>query len=104
MSLTFLFGCEKDKEEEVTDCSKVSATYNSHVKGIISSNCTSSGCHNSGSANGDFTTYEGLKKVADKGTLKDRVINNKTMPPTSPLPKADIEKIECWISSGVQNN
>ncbi|MDO9184439.1 MAG: hypothetical protein Q7W13_00390 [Bacteroidia bacterium] len=96
--------CKKKEKEEVIDCSGVSPSYNSDIKPIINANCLSSGCHNGGSSNGDYTSYSGLKAVASSGTLESRVVTNKTMPATSPLSLEDRKKIKCWINSGAPNN
>lgn len=102
--LVLFAGCKKETKEDVIDCTGVSPSYNSEIKPIINANCISSGCHNAGSSNGDYTTYAGLKAVASTGTLESRVIINKTMPPTGPLSLEDRKKIKCWISSGASNN
>ncbi|MDP1747635.1 MAG: hypothetical protein Q8L90_18825 [Bacteroidota bacterium] len=96
--------CKKETKDEVIDCTGVSPSYNSEIKPIINANCISSGCHNAGSSNGDYTTYAGLKAVASTGTLESRVIINKTMPPSGPLSLEHRKKIKCWISSGASNN
>lgn len=103
-TVVFISSCKKEKKEEVLDCTGVSPSYNSEIKPIINANCISSGCHNAGSSNGDFTTYAGLKAVASTSTLESRVIINKTMPPTGSLSLEDRKKIKCWISSGASNN
>lgn len=102
--LVVLPACKKEKKEDVIDCTGVSPSYNSEIKPIISANCLSSGCHNAGSSNGDYTTYNGLKAVAASGVLESRVIINKTMPPSGPLSLDNRKKIKCWISSGALNN
>jgi hypothetical protein len=101
--IILIAACKKDKEEKI-DCTGVSPSYNSEVKSIINANCLSSGCHEAGSSNGDYTTYDGLKAVATSGTLESRTVTNKTMPPSSPLSLEDRKKIKCWISAGALNN
>ena len=102
--LLFIIACKKEKKEEAIDCSGVSPSYVSEVKPIVNANCLSSGCHNAGSANGDYTTYNGLKAVASSGALESRAVTNKTMPPSGALSLADRKKIKCWVSSGALNN
>jgi hypothetical protein len=106
-SLCLLFpACKKNKQEDPNDpdCSKVNATYSAGIRPIISANCLSSGCHNSGSANGDFTGYAGLKAKVNNGSLDSRVIRQKNMPPTGALSNSDLVKIKCWINSGAGDN
>ena len=99
-----LISCKKQNTIDNANCSKVSSEYSANIRSIIDANCLSSGCHNVSSVNGDFTNYAGLKAVADKGKLQDRVINQKNMPPSGSLPLEDLKKIKCWISSGAPNN
>ena len=101
--ITFFLACKKE-ETEVIDCTNSNPSYANDVKSIINANCLSSGCHNSGSNNGDYTTYNGLKAAASSGALQNRVIDNKTMPPSQPLSLEDRKKIQCWIKAGAQNN
>jgi hypothetical protein len=61
-------------------------------------------CHEAGSLNGDFSSYEGISGVAKNGTLEKRVFINKDMPPLEPLPEEDLRKIRCWLDNGAQNN
>lgn len=114
-SLFFIFvgviavigSCKKKKETkevENIDCSTINAAYSANVKFIVNGNCLSSGCHNSGSANGDFTTYAGLKAKADNGSLNNRVLEQKTMPPSGALSTDNLKIIKCWISSSSPNN
>jgi len=97
-------GCKKEKDAEMIDCSTSSPSYISDITPIIKANCLSSGCHNASSANGDYTTYNGLQRTALSGALDNRVVTNKNMPPTTSLSFEDRKKIKCWINSGAPNN
>ncbi len=99
----FYSGCKKDDYKDL-DCGKVNATYNSTIKSIINSNCAFSGCHGAGSANNDYTNYNGLKSIADNGKLEDRVLVKKNMPSSGALSLDDRKKIKCWLESGSPNN
>jgi hypothetical protein len=104
--LTGLFACEKgEKQTETpveTDCTKV--TYSGDIKAIINKSCSLSGCHNTGSGNGDFTTHAGLKAKSDNGTLRNRVLVKKDMPPSGALSSEELAKIDCWIKNGSPDN
>ncbi len=105
--LGLVFSCKKkDKKDGLNnlDCSAISSGYASNIKPIIDGNCLSSGCHNAGSANGDFTTYAGLKAKVDNGSVDNRVIQQKTMPLSGSLAMDDLKKIKCWLNSGAPNN
>lgn len=86
------------------DCSSISSSYSTAIKPLIDANCTTAGCHNAGSTRGDFTVYSGLKAVADAGTLEEKVINEKSMPPSGALSVDDRKKIKCWLEAGAPNN
>lgn len=95
--------CKKDDYKNL-DCGSIPATYQTDIRPIVESNCLSSGCHNSGSANGDFTTYAGLKGKANNGSLNKRVLEKKDMPSGGSLSLEDRKKIKCWLSNGASNN
>src|SRR6185503_20919981 len=92
LGLVLAVSCKRSNLNNI-DCSKISSGYSENIKPIIEGNCLSSGCHNAGSVNGDFTTYEGLKAKADNGTIDSKVIKNKTMPPSKSLPIDNLKKI-----------
>lgn len=101
----FLFsGCKKKDDLNNLNCSKINSKYASHVKPIIDANCLSSGCHNSGSVHGDFTTYTGVKTKVDNGSFDSRVIQGKNMPLSGSLSLDELKKIKCWLNSGASNN
>ncbi|MDP2386003.1 MAG: hypothetical protein Q8M29_06510 [Bacteroidota bacterium] len=106
LSLVFFGACKKSRKNDLDhiDCSKINSVYSSNVKPIIDKNCLSSGCHNSGSTNGDFTTYAGVKAKVDNGSFDNRVIQQKNMPLSNELSMDDLKKIKCWLNSGAANN
>ena len=105
-TMVLLLSCKKNKKEDLNnlDCSNISSGYSSNIKPIIDGNCLSSGCHNAGSANGDLTTYAGLKAKVDNGSIDNRVIQQRTMPISGSLAMDDLKKIKCWLNSGAPNN
>jgi hypothetical protein len=96
-------GCKKDEYKNL-DCSTIASAYNANIKSIINATCISSGCHNSGSNNGDFTSYAGVKVKVDNGSLDRRVLTDKNMPPSGALSLDNRKKIKCWIENGAPNN
>lgn len=106
VSLTLVVvACKKDSQEEPTptfDCSTV--TYSGTISGLVSSRCNTAGCHNAGSPNGDYTTYAGIKAKFDNGSLKQRVLVEKTMPQGSSLTDEQHKQFECWVNAGAPNN
>ena len=86
-------------------CDGSNPTYTATIKSIIDSNCNSSGCHNSGSGNGVFTTYTGLKPYLDNGSFKRSVLEDQTMPEGSAkLSKDELNKMQCWSENGFPEN
>lgn len=99
-----IINCCKKNEYKNIDCSKINASYANDIKPIIDANCVSSGCHDPASANGNYTTYEGVVARVNNGTLEKRVLINKDMPKSSPLSIEDRKKIKCWINNGAPKN
>jgi hypothetical protein len=100
-----LQNCKKKDDLKNVDCSTVAATYNSDIKLLMTSQCTSGGgCHGTGSSRGDYTSYAGLKAAADNGSLESKTITNKSMPPSGALSLDDRKKIKCWLNNGSPNN
>ena len=78
-------------------CDGSNLTYDNGIKSIIDANCMGSGCHSSGSSNGDFTTYQGMVQVLNNGKFRDQVLEKQRMPKGSKkLSQDDINKIQCW--------
>lgn len=112
MALLFS-SCTFDKEElpeppppppPMSFCDSLNVTYSVTVAPIINANCAISGCHASGSSFGDYTNYAGVKAKVDNGTFKERVIVQKNMPPSGPLPQTELDKLQCWLDKGAPNN
>lgn len=97
--LLMTFSCRKVK------CNGSDPSYTADIKRIIDSNCLSSGCHNSGSSNGVFTTYPGLKPYLDNGSFQNEVLDKRSMPQGSAkLSKEELQKIKCWAENGYREN
>ena len=87
------------------DCDSTVFTYADRVEPLITQNCaTSVSCHGSGSGNGDYTSYGGLKAKVDIGAFELRVLRNLNMPPAAPLPECDRIILQKWLDDGALNN
>ena len=99
-----LNGCNYDNEEELYpdsfNCSVGDVSYDLVIKPIVDANCAISGCHVAGTGRKDLSNYQGMKDIVDDGRLNERVIVNQDMPPSGPLSKCNIAKIEAWILQG----
>ncbi|MBL7719950.1 MAG: hypothetical protein JNL72_14020 [Flavipsychrobacter sp.] len=102
----FALSCKKDTTEppatSTFDCNTV--TYSGTIASLATSRCNASGCHNSGSGNGDFTAYAGLKAKFDNGSLRQRVLVEESMPQGGSLTDEQYKQFECWINAGAPNN
>ncbi len=99
--------CYYDNEEDLyplQTCNTDSVTYQQHIKPIIDANCALSGCHVPGTGRVDYTTFQGVKIVADDGRLRQRAVVETTMPPSGPLSSCEQQQIEAWLNSGALNN
>jgi hypothetical protein len=83
-------------------------SYSQTIAPLVSTECSSvAGCHESGSQDGDFTKYEGLKEKATTGSLFNRVVTLKDMPQKgSGFQLTDKERsyFAAWIAQGFPNN
>lgn len=107
MVLIALSACYYDSEEELypnQTCDTSDITFQAVIKPIVDANCALSGCHVPGTGRVDYTTYQGIKIVADDGRLRQRVVIERTMPPSGPLSACDRSKIEIWLDQGALNN
>lgn len=103
--------CSKDSGKlplplpaETVNCDTI--TYTKHIKGLVETNCTVSGCHDGSNSNPMFDSYELVKDKAESGRIKARAIDQlpSPMPPIgnsnpilSPEEKA---LINCWLNNG----
>ena len=96
--------CYYDNEEELypyaPSCDTTNVDFSTIIQPIFVTNCARSGCHVPGTGRKDLTTYSGIKDIVDDGQLEERVILLGNMPPTGPLNRCDITKIETWIKNG----
>ncbi len=108
--LLFTAGCYYDKEEllypgsnQAVNCSTVSAKFSADVLPLVTSKCAISNCHNSSAAGGMvFQNYSQISAAKDR--INQRVVVEKSMPPTGALAASEIAILQCWIESGAPNN
>lgn len=126
LSLIALSACEKDEEPEPEPilpdpCEDVSAAFAEDIEPIFANSCAGSGCHNSFSGEGGkiFVGYDNIvasiEDDQEQFLLSINFEGGSTgwMPRSLPdenataenqLSASKIEKIECWIESGMPNN
>ncbi len=79
-----------------------SITYKKHIKPVIDTRCTTKGCHESGSKNGDFTTYNLMAPKIAK--FSNRLLVLQDMPQNGALTPLELESFDCWLQKGAPNN
>ena len=105
LSAVFLHACYYDNAEDLyppVDCAET-VPFATDVESIIATNCAIPGCHASGTPRVPLTNHAEIQAAVNDHNLGTRVENG-SMPPSGPLPSADIEAIRCWIAQGAQNN
>lgn len=104
--MTLVSSCYYDVEEELypqsNNCNLSDIAYSTKIKSIITQNCARSGCHVAGAQQPDLSDYNKLS--ANLSRVNERAVISKTMPPTSPMEKCDIEALKAWIAAGGLNN
>ena len=108
----FIPGCYYDNEEELYElwyaqnvCDTLNVSYSQDIKPIIDGQCATTGCHIAGgTGNGIFDNYNGVKAKVDNGSMMQRVVVSRDMPPSTPLSDCNVQKFEAWINAGAPNN
>ena len=101
--VVMILSCRSDKgtlPKPLPTCDTSKICYCSKIKALVDKECNTSGCHNSGSSNGDYTTYAGIKAKATDGTLNTRVLVDQDMPPAGALPQPEMDLIDQWVKAG----
>jgi hypothetical protein len=103
--LLFLVGiligsCKKENESDKLTpvCDGSHPTYQSEIKSIIDSRCSTSNCHPG------YNTYEGLLPDLEGGDFRREVLENQSMPQGSSLTQQQINSIQCWVNDGYPEN
>ena len=103
-----LQSCYNDNEEDIYGpvlCDTSEVTFSADVNPIINSSCATTNCHASGgSGPGDFTQFDELKAKVDDGSFVNRVIEQQTMPPGTPLTDCELQTLQAWLDAGATNN
>ena len=101
-------GCYYDKEEELYPfayCDTSNVTWSGTIEPIVQGRCAIPGCHvTGGDGPGNFTTYAGVKAVADNGKLRQRVVVQGDMPPGGGLSSCQKLQFNDWIQAGAPQN
>lgn len=103
-----LSSCYNDKEDLIygnDDCTPTNVSFAKDIQPIINTSCNTSGCHvQGGSGNGIFDSYDPIKAKVDNGSMRQRVIVQKDMPPSTALSNCQLQYFESWLNAGAPNN
>ena len=95
-----VISCSKDKTDLPLPCLE-DPSFDQIIKPIFQNNCVD--CHNSNYAEGNVILEDYISIYENINSSMFR-INAGTMPPSGPLEDSIINKIQCWIENGSQNN
>jgi len=106
-----LQGCLNDKglipKSPETSCDSLNVSYNIDVKPLAEAKCGTIGCHDSsGSAPGNFTTYNALSGVSQAVKIRIQldISDPLHMPQGGVLTQEELDIFLCWIDAGAPNN
>lgn len=113
ISTAFLTSCYYDKEEELypntstasttATTAPVVASYNTDIKPLMIQNCATPGCHVSGGASPNLSTYTGL--FGSRTIVKSRANSaSNPMPSSGLMSVANRNLLNSWIDAGAPNN
>lgn len=109
-AIIFLSSCDYESVEPKTEIVITDSiiSYSKTIKPLVTTQCSGSvGCHESGSQDGDFTDYDGLKDKASDESLLKRVVTIKDMPKRNlgfDLTDQERSYFAAWIRQGFPNN
>lgn len=105
--------CYYDNEEELYEyynqanpCDTAAISFANDIMPMIQGNCVS-GCHVPGGTAqgaGIFENYAEVKAKVDNGSMNNRVVVQRTMPPSGALTDCQIAQLQAWILNGAPNN
>ena len=92
-----------DDETAGGDCNNPEPSFSADIRPIIDNACALSGCHVAGFANGDYTTFDGVKENVDDGSMRIQVVVTMDMPLANgigpdELTQEEIDLFDCWLS------
>ena len=108
LSFLFITACYFNNEEELygppeVDTAQVS--FSRDIFPIIQMSCAVANCHvEGGFGNGVYEDYEDVYRKVENGSLMERVIVQRSMPPNDELSDEELALIEAWLEDGAPDN
>lgn len=102
-------GCFYDNEVDLypdtLGCDSLDVSFSEIIFPMIQANCNTVGCHVSGgTGNGIFENYDQIKVKVDNGSMENRVVVLRDMPPGNSLTDCQISQVQSWLDAGAPNN
>lgn len=100
--LIALNACKYNNQEDLygIECNVENLTYANQMEKVFAQSCATSGCHVSGTGLTIYDSYGSIKNSVNNGSILDRVIVKKNMPPSGALSDCDYNLINEWIIQG----
>ncbi len=108
-SMALPTGCYYDKEDllygnSTVDCSTIDSKYSTVISPLMQTKCSYSGCHDAGSSAGGLVLENHTQVSGSAGSINQRCIIDRSMPPGTPLTTTEYTALKCWIQAGAPNN
>ncbi|MFM1876521.1 MAG: hypothetical protein RL266_2258 [Bacteroidota bacterium] len=111
LGVLMLSSCYYDNEEELYEyynqqnqCDTSAVSFANDIMPMIQGNCVT-GCHVAGGTGlGIFENYAEVKAKVDNGSMNNRVVVQRNMPPSGALTECQILQMRAWILNGAPNN
>lgn len=111
LGMLMLSSCYYDNEEELYEyynqsnpCDTTAVSFADDIMPMIQGNCIT-GCHVAGgTGSGIFENYAEVKAKVDNGSMNNRVVVQRNMPPSGVLTECQILQMQAWILNGAPNN
>lgn len=111
LGMLMLSSCYYDNEEELYEyynqsnpCDTTAVSFADDIMPMIQGNCIT-GCHVAGgTGSGIFENYAEVKAKVDNGSMNNRVVVQRNMPPSGALTECQILQMQAWILNGAPNN
>lgn len=110
LGLAMSQGCYYDNEEELYQfvngqCDTTAVSYADDIVPLLQGQCNTAGCHTAGgTGNGIFENHAAVLAKVNNGSMQDRVLDQRDMPPAGTLSDCQIATFQAWLTAGAPDN